>query len=890
MATTRKKSQKKNSVAAREPQDSPVVESEETKNSTSTDFPIVAIGASAGGLEAFSTLLRALPPSPGIALIFIPHLDPTHESAMVELLSRTTTLPVSQVSDGLRVAYDCIYVLPPNCEMTIQDGVLHLAKRDPVPGRHLPIDTFFRSLAEDQGPNAVGVILSGTASDGTLGLAAIKNRAGVTFAQDYESAKYDGMPHSAVEAGVVDHVLPPDRIAHELVRLERQAHGTQPTDSAFDGKERLLKEIFRLLKTFSKIDFADYKVATIRRRILRRMNINRVTSLEEYVKLLQRNSQEVEGLYRDVLINVTSFFRNPEVFDALRKVVYPEILAGRSTSDPVRVWVPGCSSGEETYSHAISLVEMLSELRTEVPIQIFGTDLSDSAIERARTGLYKEAMVRDVPEGRLRRFFHKVTGGYQISKSIRDLCVFARQNVFSDPPFSRMDFISCRNVLIYLSPVLQRRIIPIFHYALKPGGFLLVGNTEGLLGAGADIFEQVDRKSKIYTKKPVPSPVNFGLTINAQGPLQHGQRKQGSATKEQAPLKTPADVQREADRLLLSKYVPSAVVVNDQLEILNSRGRTNRFLELPTGKASLNLLKMARPGLLHELRTSLENARRQEISISKEGIEIEDGNHSVTVRIEVIPFRTPAREERHFLVLFEETAPAMVSPPPTKDSHKQARAASNAKDVQISQLKQELASTKEYLQSIIEAKEAINEELQSANEEIQSGNEELQSTNEELQTSKEELESSNEELNTVNEEIQHRNRQLAQVSNDLTNLLNSTMIPLILLGQDLHIRRYTPEAERVFGFIGQDGGKALSHLRLNIDLPELERWMLDVMRDIKPRVERVQARDGKAYDLRISPYRTLENQIDGVVLVLMDNAVPGSNSPEKHSARTKSNR
>ena len=733
----------------------------------------------------------------------------------------------------------------------------------------MPIDSFFRSLAEDQGSNAVGVILSGTANDGTVGLAAIKDNAGTTFAQDNVSAKYDGMPNSAIASGVVDYVLPPERIAQELIRIQKQPSGRELPSDAFDGKERLMKDVFRLLKNVSRVDFIDYKVATIRRRILRRMNINQINDLRDYVKLLHRNPQEVEALYRDVLINVTSFFRNPEVFVSLHEVVYPRMLAGRSPSEPVRVWVPGCSTGEETYSHAISLVETLSELRIEVPIQIFGTDLSENAIQKARAGFYKEGIANEVSEVRLRRFFHKVPGGYQISKSIRDMCVFARQNVFSDPPFSRMDLISCRNVLIYLSPVLQKKVIPIFHYALKPSGFLLVGNIEGLLGEGAEIFDLVDRKAKIYQKKPVPSPVTFGLTISAHAATEGRQEKPHTPGRDDEMAKTPADVQREADRLLLQKYVPSAVVVNDGLEILQSRGRASRYLELPTGRASLNLLKMARSGLLYELRALIEKARRNAIPVSKDGIVVEDSNETLTVKLEVVPFRAPAGDQRHFLILFEEKE-SLRAPEPKPVPRRSAKELDDAREVQIAQLKQELASTKEYLQSIIEAQEATNEELQSANEEIQSGNEELQSTNEELQTSKEELESANEELNTVNEEIQHRNQQLAQLSNDLINILNSATIPIIMLGEDLHIRRFTPEAERVFGFSNHDVGKALTHLSLNIEVPELERWMLDVMRDVTMRNEHIRSRDGKSYKLRVTPYRTLENKIDGVVITLLD--------------------
>jgi len=833
-------------------------------------FPIVAIGASAGGFEAFINLLRTLPKEPGLALIFIPHLDPTHESVMVDLLARATEMPVEQASDGTTVTANRVFVLPPNFDMTISGGVLHLVKREAARGQHMPIDRFFRSLADDQMANAMGVILSGTANDGTLGLGAIKNQGGITFAQSPESAKYDGMPTSAIASGAVDFILPVDQISRELIRIQQKPSAAKITKDPFDGKENLLRDIFRLLKSYSKVDFVEYKSATIRRRIIRRMKINQIGELGDYVKLLHRNAQEIEALYRDVLINVTSFFRNPEVFESLRQHVYPKLLHDRPVSDAIRVWVPGCSTGEETYSHAVALTEILSELRLEVPIQIFGTDLSENAIQRARAGIYKENISSDVTEIRLRRFFHKVSGGYQISKSIRDMCVFARQNVFSDPPFSHMDLISCRNVLIYLSHVLQKRVIPIFHYALKPSGFLLVGNTEGLVASGSEIFDLLDRKTKIYQKKAVPSPVTFGQALSSHEPLEL-REKQMHTQREEEKARTPADVQREADRLLLTKYVPSAVVVNEDMDILQSRGSTNRYLELPAGRVSLNLFKMARQGLLYELRALLEQARQKSMAVSKDSVSIEDGKNPVVVRLEVIPFRTPARDRQHFLVLFEEkagedgsvTAPAKQSPKP---SFKELE---DAKELQISQLKQELAATKEYLQSIIEGQEATNEELQSANEEIQSGNEELQSTNEELQTSKEELESANEELNTVNEEIHHRNQQLSQLSNDLINLLNSCTIPMLLLGEDLRVRRYTPEAEKVLGFSGNDVGKPLTNVRLSVDVPQLERWMLDVMRDITSRSEQILLRD-KWYKIRITPYRTLENKIDGVVLAMVD--------------------
>jgi len=826
-------------------------------------FPIVGVGASAGGLEAFSSLLRALPPDPGLALVFLPHLDPTHESAMVELLSRTTRLTVRQAANGMRVSHNVLYVLPPNSDLTISNGVLHLVEREATRGHHMPIDSFFRALAADQTTNAVGVILSGTATDGTLGLAAIKSDGGITFAQDSESAKYDGMPTSAIAAGVVDFVLPPHRIAEELIRIQRQPTRHVSVDDPFDGRDALLKDVFRLLRSFSRVDFSDYKVATIRRRIIRRMNLHQVVELSDYVKLLHRDQKEVEALYRDVLINVTSFFRNPEVFESLREIVYPKILVRRA--DPVRIWVPGCSTGEETYSHAIALLEASRDRRQDVPAQIFGTDLSETAIQHARIGIYKPNIVNEVSKTRLRRFFSEVSNGYQVSKVIRDMCVFARQNVFGDPPFSHMDLISCRNVLIYLSPVLQKKIIPIFHYALRPAGFLLVGNSEGLLGSGAEIFDLVDRRSKIYQKKPVPSPVTFSLAVPSIEPAGIASDKGSPVHKQEEQPKPALDVQREADRLLLTKYVPAAVVVNGDLDILQSRGRTAPYLELPVGKASLNLMKMVRPGLQHELRALIEKARKDSVRAVKENLVFEEGLLD-SVRVEVIPFSTPAHDQHHFLVLFEDTSPIEARPAVRKSP----KEVSDAKSLLISQLKQELAATKEYLQSIIEAQGATNEELQSANEEIQSGNEELQSTNEELQTSKEELESANEELNTVNEEIHIRNQQLGQLNNDLINLLNSATLPMVMLGDDLRIRRYTPEAEKIFGFSGRDLGKPFTRLSLNLDVSQLERCVLDVMRDFVIRGERIQARDGSWYKLRITPYRTMENKIDGVVVALFD--------------------
>jgi len=509
---TKAKSERK----AKEPKGKPRTSLEGPQKPARESFPIVGVGASAGGLEAFIELLKALHPKLGMAFVLVPHLDPTHPSAMRELLSRATTMPVLQVEHGMAAEPDHVYVIPPGQEMTIKDGTLQLGPRRPqLPP--MPIDIFFRSLAEDQHNNAVGVILSGTASDGTLGLTAIKGEGGITFAQDSKTAKYDGMPSSAVASGAVDFVLPPARIAEELERIRKHpyiANGHDEKVEALEDGSYDLSHLFRILKQVSRVDFSDYKPATIHRRTLRRMALRKISNLGEYINYVREHQAEAEALYQDILINVTSFFRNPDMFEALKLNVYPALLKDRPPSDTIRIWVPGCSTGEEAYSHAISLVEHLTEIRAEASIQIFGTDLSESAIQRARAGVYKESIVADVSPTRIRRFFNTIEGGYQIAKSIRDVCIFARQNVFNDPPFSKMDIVSCRNLLIYLGPALQRKVVPVFHYALRPNGYLVLGNTEGLLGSGADLFDLVDRKNKIYLKRPVTSPIDFGFTVD----------------------------------------------------------------------------------------------------------------------------------------------------------------------------------------------------------------------------------------------------------------------------------------------------------------------------------------------------------------------------------------
>jgi len=867
-----KESKKRDTSGARNSRDGQL---QPGKSGGKSRFPVVGIGASAGGLEALTALLRTLPSDLEMAYVFVTHLDPSHESAIIQILPRSTSIPIVQAVDAMQVEPGRIYVIPPNRDLTIRDSRLHLEQRHEPRSINTAIDIFFRSLAADQGSNAIGIILSGTGSDGTQGLTAIKGEGGITFAQDTASAKYDGMPASAIASECVDFVLSPPAIAAELARMRQHPYLARPlieeTDEDARESDLHMARIFRMLQRSFNVDFSDYKPPTIGRRIQRRMNLHRVEKLGDYVTLLIRERNELHALYQDLLINVTGFFRNPEAFDTLKRLVYPAILKARGTSTaPIRIWVPGCSTGEEAYSHAISLVEYLGDRHSDVPIQIFGTDLSEIAIQRARAGVYKESIETDVGASRLQRFFHDSDGGYQISKAIRNLCIFSTQNVFSDAPFSRIDLVSCRNVMIYLGQALQRRVVPIFHYALNPTGFLMIGNTEGLLGSGSELFDVTDKKHKIYRKKLVSTPVSFRMSVGPDHAVEEPETLVSPAITPETP-RTPVELQREADRLLLARYTPPSVVVNDNLEILQSRGRTGIFLELPTGKASLNLLKMARSGLQFELQAALDEVRQTGVEAERHNVPFDGGGSTRQATIRFMPVKTPVHDQQNFLIVFELQDGQSAPVPATEQVVTPAeKVEPSEQEKQLQVLKQELAATREYLQSIIETQEATNEELQSANEEIQSGNEELQSTNEELQTSKEELESANEELHTVNEEMQHRNELLSQLNNDLTNLLNSVNIAIVMVGLDLSLRRFTSQATEIFGLVPGDVGRPIPRLKLKIDSSILEKMMLNVIRDVQAKQFKVQDREGKWCNLRITPYRTLDNRIDGAVLSVLD--------------------
>jgi two-component system CheB/CheR fusion protein len=821
-------------------------------------FPIVGVGASAGGLEAIRQLLAHLPDDTGMAFVLVQHLDPRHESRLADLLAKTTRMPVSNASHGVPVRANHVYVIPPNADIAIAGGVLHVSPREETHRPHLPIDYLFRTLAEDQQARAIGVVLSGTGSDGTLGLCEIKAVGGITFAQEERSAKHTGMPHSAIDSGCVDFVMTPEEIAGRLAKLGSHPYLAEKelVQAIEDDEERLYKRILAAVRSVTRVDFSQYRDTTIKRRIMRRMALHTQYSLADYAERLEADGSEVDALYHDLLINVTSFFRDPDLFEALKRRVFPEIVKEKSPTAPLRMWVPGCSTGQEAYSLAITLLEFLDDFPVRPPIQIFATDLSDpTSLDKARAGVYPETIEADVSPDRLHRFFKREDHLYRIDKSIRDMCVFARQNVTSDPPFSHLDLISCRNVLIYLATPLQKRVLPAFHYALNAPGFLVLGTAE-TVGENADLFELLDRSNKIYAKKATASrPPLYFPNVDFKSIAAAATRLPG------APPPAPADFGREADRILLGRFAPPGVLINENLDIIQFRGRTSAFLESPAGEPTTNLLKMAREGLFLELRSAIAEAIKQERPTRRDGVRVRVDGSIRDVNLEVVPVTPPGGRAPCLLVLFHDPAPAPASsglPNETLDDREEF------------QLRRELAATKEYLQSLVAQQDASNEELRSANEEILSSNEELQSTNEELETAKEELQSTNEELTTVNEQLQSRNVELSQAYSDLTNLLSSIKIPVVMVGGDLRIRRFTPPAAKSMNLLPSDVNRPIGDIRPASIVPDLEDVIAKVIETEQPVEREIRDREDRWHALRVFPYRTAEDNIDGAVIVLVD--------------------
>jgi two-component system CheB/CheR fusion protein len=861
----------------------PRVDSKSFAGNSSGKFLIAAIGASAGGIEASTELIGRLPINTGMAFVLIHHLDPTHRSMISELLSKRTKMPVCEVQDGMKVEPDHVYVIPPDATMSISDHTFGLSPRAATRGLHMPIDQFMRSLAEVQGNCAVGVILSGTGSDGTLGLAEIQAQGGVTIVQDETTAKYDGMPRSAISAGCVDLILPPQGIAQELVRLARHPYVTPPDDDAETlphlPETPSLRLIYQLIRRSAGVDFTHYRQTTIRRRIERRMVVNKVERVEDYLKFLQTNPGEIQALYQDMLINVTSFFRNPKVFDALKARIFPSIVRNREKNAAIRIWSPGCASGEEMYSLGICLLEFLGERAREIPIQLFGTDVSEASINKARSGWYPENIEADVTPPRLDRFFTKADDGYRVNKAVRDLCIFAQHNVLSDPPFSQMDLICSRNLLIYLEPVLQNHVMEIFHYAIRPCGFVVLGTSEGI-GAVANLFTPEDRSLRIFSKRSTTRRPPLGFSMHPERTA----TKFGAAPSARLGEENwnYLEVQKEFDRRLLAQHSPATAFVNEDFELIHTRGNVSPYLKIPPGRPSLNVVKLAREGLQIELRNSLNRAKKDDVTVRKTSVQIKDdatraaegAERPVTrregvrqVSFEVTPLRVGNASERYFMLLLRDAAAA----PRREESNTKSRKESESATRRISKLEQELASTKEYLQSVIETQEATNEELQSANEEVLSSNEELQSTNEELETAKEELQSVNEELNTVNDELRERNLEMTRAQKDLTDLFSSIDIAVLTLSADLRIGQFTSPAQKMLGLTPGDVGRPLANINLNIDLPDLEATVRKVLKGSVAVDTELTARDGARHLLRVLPSLSSEGP-EGVVLTLV--AIP----------------
>jgi len=836
-------------------------------------FPIVGIAASAGGLEAFTGLLSHLPVDTGMAFVLIQHLAPDHKSLLTEILGRTTQMPVSQVTDGMAVEPNQVYVIPPNTKMVLYKGLLQLSPREKIYGKYMPGDAFFTSLALDRGYKAIAVVLSGGDGDGSLGLKAIKAAGGMSFAQCQDTAKFDSMPNTAIATGNVDFVLPPEKIAEELGNYSRSSFLTRPisltTGEELPEQGDALATIFALLKSTTGVDFSHYKPTTVARRMQRRMVLYKLESLEDYAEHLRQNSGEVKALYEEILIHVTCFFRDPEVFDKLKELVFPTITQNKSANTPIRIWVAGCSTGEEVYSIAICLLEFLGDRVIPPPIQIFATDISEGAIGKARSGVYSENQMVDVSPERCQRFFIRAEAGgsYRICKAIREMCVFARQDLGSDPPFSNLDLVSCRNVLIYLGESLQKKVMPIFNYSLNPTGFLLLGSSEST-GKFSDLFNSVDKKSKIYAKKLNAARPTLSFTPSSYPVTKVGERPGVNET-----LINGFDLQRATEQLILNRYAPASVLVNEQMKILQVRGDIDPYVKVTAGTPDLNLLTMARAGLLLDLRTAIYQAQTQNVTVRKEAVSVEWGGRSTTVNLEVMPLQPQAVETRFFLVLFEEVAATdLDSSTVTSDSNKQGDL-----DPENEHLRQALAiankektAAQAHLQSLIQEQENLNQDLKIANEEILSSNEELQSTNEELETAKEEIQAANEELTTTNEELRSQYLEQTQLNNDLTNLLASINIPVLMLANDLQIRRFTPTAQGLFNLIPTDIGRPFSDIRSTLEVPDLEQMILEVIDTLHTKEQEVQTQTGYWYNLRIRPYRTTQNQIDGVVMVLID--------------------
>jgi two-component system CheB/CheR fusion protein len=837
-------------------------------------FPIVGIGASAGGLTAFEAFFSGMTEllNPGMAFVLVQHLAPDHKSILGDLIRHFTRMQVLEVEDGMVVRPNCAYIIPPNYNMALLNGTLQLHEPTAPRGQRLPIDFFFRSLAQDQRDRAIGIVLSGTGSDGTLGVRDIKSAGGMVMAQSPETTEFDGMSRSAIATGLVDYVLPPEEMFAQISSYVAHAFTPGFSESPASGKAGAMEKIFILLRAQTGHDFSHYKPSTIYRRIERRKAVHEIAELDDYVALLEGSPPEVEALFRDLLIGVTNFFRDPDVFEILQDQIIPKLFSDKSAGTPVRVWSAGCSTGEEAYSIAILLQECMEARKQSFTVQVFATDIDSRAIAAARTGLYPASIAADVTPERLARFFTAEADGsaYRVHKGIRDMLVFSEQDVVKDPPFSRLDMIACRNLMIYLGSELQKKLIPLFHYALNPRGILFLGTSEGI-GDFPDLFEVIDRKAKIYQRKEDFNNLRRAPMSRFLPPMTAVEAAMPRVVrKTEFPLKLP--LRDLIEQTLLREITPPALLVNLHGDILYQHGRTGMFLEPAPGETKVsNILAMARQGLRPALSAALHKAGTTREIVRTPGLNVRTNGHFTGVNLSVHPVSTgigTPPESLLYLVVLEEIPPLDPA---------QSTAAATADDpaadaeARINALKQELRTKEEYLQSTHEELESSTEELKSSNEEMQSVNEELQSTNEELETSKEELQSLNEELATINTELQTKVADLSRANNDMNNLLAGTGIGTVFVDHQLRILRFTPAASAITNMIQSDIGRPVAHIVPNlVGYDTLVQDVTDVLNTLVPKEKDVRTLDGRWYTLRILPYRTLDNVIEGAVMTFID--------------------
>jgi two-component system, chemotaxis family, CheB/CheR fusion protein len=817
---------------------------------------VVGLGASAGGLEALQHFLANVPPASGLAYIVVQHLDPTHKAMLTELLQRSTPMPVHEATGSMRVIPDAVFVIPPSTELTLVGGRLHLAEPAQPRGRRLPIDVLFSSLARDQGERAIGVVLSGMGSDGTVGLQAIKGAGGLTFAQEPASAQFDSMPKSAIDAGACDIVAAAEELPHRILLVAAKhpvtAFGAAATD---EDSEQSLNVILRLLRERSKHDLTLYKITTVKRRIERRMGVHGFDTLTGYRQFVQENPQELDLLFKELLVGVTSFFRDPPLWQELKDTVLPALLARRTPGTPLRAWVVGCSTGEEAYSLAMVFREMADAQPDPDAwaLQIFASDVNADAIAVARRGQFSSNIAVDVAPERLSRFFNAVGDGFLIGQEIRQTILFAQHDVTLDPPFTRLDILSCRNLMIYFNAALQQRVLPLYHYVLRPGGVLMLGGSE-TVGRSLSLFTPLDSKSRVYLRSGAATVAgNLDFPVNRSLSL----RTTALESNVSQPVNRQANLPSLANQVLLQEFSPPAVLVNEQGDVIYINGHTGKYLEPAAGKANWNIHVMARPAIRTQLAAAMRQALQEKRTIELHRLRLDEDSHS-TINVTVQPLRESPGLEGTVMIVFRDIA---ILP------ELKRRRAAGSLDPAISD---DLARAREEIRALRQEMHASQEELQSANEELQSTNEELQSANEELTTSKEESQSMNEELQTINVELRSKLDDLALAQSDMQNLLNSTDIATLFLDNQLNVRRFTEHITRIIQLREGDIGRPLSDLASTLIYPQLHADANGTLRTLAFSEKQIATTDGHWYTVRIMPYRTVANVIQGVVITFVD--------------------